>query len=158
MGTKYVSSISKGTCNKLLRLHIHLLLRRVIRQSVWRGHGGNVGPKRSGTDPHCFAIIRMNTLPSPRYPPHSKGLLHAGIKIVCDLLPHVHIGMIKTQFPTNIVSKYGVTQHILAIGIPCYQLRSHLKEQHTHLIHNHITIISSSINMSLIYIEAECRS
>ena len=158
MGTKYVSSILKGTCNKLLRLRICLLLRRVIRQSVWRCHGENVGPQRSGTDPHCSAIIRMNTLPPPKYLPHSKGLPHVGIKIVCYLLPHWCIGIIRTQIRINIVSKYGVTQHILIIGIPCYQLRSHLKEQHTHLIHNHITIISSSINMSLIYIEIECRS
>ena len=139
MGTKYVSSISKGTCTTLVRLRIHLLLRRVIRQLVWRGHGGNIKPKSSGMDPHCSLIIPSNMLPPPHYPPHGKGLPQAGIKIVCDLLPHVRIGMIRTQIPTNKVSKYGVTQQILIIGIPCSQLRSHLKEQHTHLIHNHIT-------------------
>ena len=139
MGTKYVSSISKGTCTTLVRLRIHLLLRRVIRKSVWKGHGRNIGLKGSGTDPHCSLIILSNMLPPPHYPPHSKGLPQAGIKIVCDLLPHVCIGMIRTQIPTNKVSKYGVTQQILTNGIPCFQLRSHLKEQHTHLIHNHIT-------------------
>ena len=139
MGTKYVSSKSKETCTKLVWLRICLLLRWVIRQSVWRGHGGNVMLKRSGTDPHCFAIILLNTLPPCNYPPHGKGLPHASIKIVYDLLPHLHIGMIRTQIPTTIVSKYEVTQQIFTIGIPRYQLRSYLKEQHTHLIHNHIT-------------------
>ena len=138
MGTKYVSNISKGTCTTLVRLRIHLLLRRVIRKLVWRGHGGNIGLKSFGMDPHCSLMIPSNMLP-PHCPPHSKGLPQAGIKIVCDLLPHVCIGMIRTQIPTNKVSKYGVTQQILTIGIPCSQLRSHLKEQHTHLIHNHIT-------------------
>ena len=157
MGTKYVSSISKGTCTKLLRVHIRLLLRRVISQLVWRGYGGILISKRHGTDPHCSVIIGMNMLPPPKYPPHSEGLPHASIKIVCYLLPHWRIGTKTTQIPTNIVSKYRVTQHILAIGIPCYQLCSHLKEQHTHLTHNHITIISSSINMSLIYIDTKAK-
>ena len=139
MGTKYVSSILKGTCNKLLRLRICLLLRRVIRQSVWRCHGGNVEPMRSGIDPHCSTITLSNMLSPRNYPPHGKGLPHAGIKIVYDLLPHLRIGMIRTQIPTTIVSKYEVTQQILTIDIPCSQLHSHLKEQHTHLIHNHIT-------------------
>ena len=139
MGTKYVSRISKGTCTTLVQLRIHLLLRRVIRQSVWRCHRRNIGPKSFGTGPHCFLIIPSNMLPPPHYPPHGKGLPQSSIKIVCDLLPHVRIGMIRTHFPTNQVSKYGVTQQILIIGIPCSQLRSHLKEQHTHLIHNHIT-------------------
>ena len=139
MGTKYVSSKSKGTCTKLVRLRIRLLLRQVIKQSIQRGHKGKVGPKRSSTDPHCSAIVLSNMLPPHNYPPHGKGLPHAGIKIVYDLLPHLRIGIIKMQIPTNIVSKYGVTQQILTIGIPCFQLCSHLKEQHTHLIHNHIT-------------------
>ena len=130
------------------RVRIRLLLRRVISQSVWRGHGGLLISKRHGTDPHCSAIIGTNALPPPKYPPDNEGLPHASIKIVCYLLPHWRIGTKTTEIPINIVSKYRVTQHILAIGIPCYKLRSHLKE---HLTHNHITIISSSINMSLIY-------
>ena len=99
MGTKYVSNISKGTCTTLVRLRIHLLLRRVIRQLVWRGHGGNIGLKSFGMDPHCSLMIPSNMLP-PHCPPHGKGLPQAGIKIVCDLLPHVCIGMIRTRkFP-----------------------------------------------------------
>ena len=121
------------------RVRSRLLLRRVISQSVWRGHRGLLISKRHGMDPHWSAIIGMNTLPPPKYPPDSEGLPHASIKIVCYLLPHWRIRTKMMEIPTKIVSKYRVTQHILAIGIPCYQLRSHLKE---HLTHNHITIIT----------------
>ena len=139
MGTKYVSSISKRTCTTLVRLRIHLLLRWVIGQSVWRGHGGMIAPKSHGTNPHWAVIIPSSPLPLPHYPPDTKSLPQACINKVCDLLPHMRIVMIRTQIPTNQVSKYGVTQQILTIGIPCSQICSHLKEQHTHLIHNHIT-------------------
>ena len=119
MGTEYVSSISKGTCTKLLRLRIRLLLRRIIRQSVRSGHEENVGPMSIPRDPHCSVIPLLNMLVLRNLLPHGKGLPHAGIKSAYDLLPHLRIGRIRTQIPKHIVRKYEVTQQILTIGIPC---------------------------------------